>query len=421
MITLLDPTFIRDTCDYSFGDNSGIGAVPDGYMKPANIDNAEFIKKYREILASGRKAMVVFIDGIRLYKRKNVKYTALEQANPDIREIKDRKVQELFKYNDLLELCAILADMNFVIFSAFEDTPIDEEIFDKIPPNVLAIYASNAIVNGGKVIPFPYGLQRKLNEKDNRLEIIQSMLDDKSLPTNLLYVNHSLYKGVNERNDINAMFSNKGFAKVDTDRLPYKLYYERIKASKFVLCPSGNAIGCECHRDWEALYMKRVPVVLRSPYLEKMFDKFPVLFVNDWSEVTEELLIKNNFLYDRAQKMDMSELDLKEILDKIYKKHNIGIAQKEVIVKKKDGGIYLNFEINILDTEFPFLPMPLNKMFFLNRPTRLGRFADLLPKRENFIFDSESTAEQYLTTTLIPILCPHEDVSFTIRKIYKKN
>ena len=36
----LEPTYIRDNVDYSFGDQSGCGILG-GYMKDANIENQE--------------------------------------------------------------------------------------------------------------------------------------------------------------------------------------------------------------------------------------------------------------------------------------------------------------------------------------------------------------------------------------------
>jgi hypothetical protein len=38
----------------------------------------------------------------------------------------------------------------------------------------------------------------------------------------------------------------------------------------------------------------------RSEYLEYLFKDFPVLFVNNYSDVTEELLLENEHLYQDA-------------------------------------------------------------------------------------------------------------------------
>jgi hypothetical protein len=65
--------------------------------------------------------------------------------------------------------------------------------------------------------------------------------------------------------------------------------------------------------------MRRVPVMKHHPYLEVLFKDYPVLFVNDYSEVTEELLEQNEHLYQQAQQMNLDELTLSYFFDKIIK------------------------------------------------------------------------------------------------------
>ena len=67
-------------------------------------------------------------------------------------------------------------------------------------------------------------------------------------------------------------FSKMGIQVVVLNNIPSTIYLNAIKNHKFMICPDGNAIGCECHRDWEVLYMRRVPIVVRSEYLEKIYN-----------------------------------------------------------------------------------------------------------------------------------------------------
>lgn len=68
-----------------------------------------------------------------------------------------------------------------------------------------------------------------------------------------------------------------------------------VSQCKFMICPRGNAI--ECHRNWKVLYMRRVPIMKKHPYLKELFKDYPVLFANSYSEVTKELLEKNECLF----------------------------------------------------------------------------------------------------------------------------
>ena len=302
---LIEGIALSELCDYSFGDQSGQwGNIHTSFMKNANLTNLEFVEKLFEIKKS-RNYMTLFIDNIRLYKRYIV----------EVKESDRSYVEGLMNKSDLLHLCSSFPDMNFIIFTNLEDTPIDEYVFDSIPDNVLCISAVNAIAHGGKVIPAPYGLQRAMNPGDNRISDIKSYM--KNLPKNppgLLYISHNEESNI-ERRGIKELFYEKTWAVVHDKRVPYSVFLYNLSQSKFVICPIGNAI--DCHRNWEVLYMRRVPVMKRHSYLEVLFKDYPVLFVNEYSEITKELLIKNKNLFQRAQEMDLTLLTLPYFYDKI--------------------------------------------------------------------------------------------------------
>jgi hypothetical protein len=52
----------------------------------------------------------------------------------------------------------------------------------------------------------------------------------------------------------------------------------------FVISPLGR--GLDCYRTWEALLMGAIPITKRSP-LTPLYDQYPIVTVDDWSEVTE--------------------------------------------------------------------------------------------------------------------------------------
>lgn len=295
---LIEGVALSKLCDYSFGDQGGQwGKIYTSFMKDANLTNTEFVSKVFEVKKS-RDYMTLFIDNIRLYKRHIV-----EVKNED-RPI----VESLMEKSDLLRLCSNFPDMKFIIFTNLEDTPTDEYIFDLIPDNVLCIFAVNAISHGRKVIPAPYGLQRRMTPNDSRIEeISQYMKHTPPNPPGLLYINHNDNSN-KERLGIKELFHNKSWALVHNQRVPFSTFLYNLAQSKFMICPRGNAI--DCHRNWEVLYMRRVPVMKRHPYLEVLFRDYPVLFVDDYSEITEQLLIENDNLYQRAQTIDLSPLNL---------------------------------------------------------------------------------------------------------------
>ena len=304
---LIEGVALSKLCDYSFGDQSGQwGNIYTSFMKDANFLNTEFATKVFEVMQT-RDYMTVFIDNIRLYKRQ------IESVKPE----DERYVNALMARSDLLDLCSTFPQMKFIIFTNLEDTPIDDQI--RVPDNVLCISAVNAIAHGDKVIPAPYGVQRKMTPDDDRIEQLMGWMefDNKDNPDNLLYVSHNESSNA-RRLGIKNLFYDKDWAEVNEQRVGYHTFLSNLSNSKFMICPIGNAI--DCHRNWEVLYMRRVPVMVRDPYLEELYKDYPVLFVNDYKDVTKELLIKNDHLFQKAQTMNLSGLTLPTFFDRIVEK-----------------------------------------------------------------------------------------------------
>ena len=75
---------------------------------------------------------------------------------------------------------------------------------------------------------------------------------------------------------------------------------------RFVLSPRGG--GADCHRTWEALLLGCIPIVKSSP-LDPLFEDLPVLIVADWSDVTEDRLLRCSQEFGHRQ-FNMEKLKL---------------------------------------------------------------------------------------------------------------
>jgi hypothetical protein len=312
-------------CDYSFGDHhaamdlicsqtSGIVNLIDGFMKEANDRNMEFLDKCKEY--EGR-VMTLYIDNVRLYNR-----PILAKEGFDAQWI-----GHLLTNNDLLALCEKLVDNHFIIFSHQEDTCIDENI--KIPKNVLGVYAVNAEYETERLHPFPFGVQRQMNQSDRRQEILKDNLDDEPIePQKLFYISCAIDRN-DERKPL-VIFQVHDWATTRFDPLSmyypynkYQLYLNEIRNHKFIACPRGHANCYDTHKIWESLYLRRVPVVRDFPYFRRLLQGFPVLFVKEWSDITEQFLKDNDNLYQEAQNMSLKKLDLNVIYPAIVNSYKL--------------------------------------------------------------------------------------------------
>lgn len=312
---IIEGNALSQLCDYSFGDHhSAIDPdnLPGAHFKLAHPSNKEFIDLCKKFEG---KIMTLFIDNIRLYNR-----------GLWVNEGADAKwVEVLMQTNDLLKTCGQLVNNKFIIFTSHEDTPIDDQI--QIPDNVLGIHAVNGVYMTDKVHPFPIGLQRPLGKNDPRLSIMKEVVEKGEPYTadKLLYINCGL--GANRNEGERAYlptFEQYDWATCRFDPqskfFPYEKYLDFLNEMRdhhFIVCPQGH--GMDCHRNWETLYLRRVPVMKDHPYFRKLMEGFPVLFVKDWDEITEELLTDNLELYNQAQDMDLNKLDLDVIFNRIMK------------------------------------------------------------------------------------------------------
>ena len=71
----------------------------------------------------------------------------------------------------------------------------------------------------------------------------------------------------------------------------------RLKEYEFCICPEGN--GVDCHRFWEALYLKSVPIVIKSPFIEtlKRHD-IPLVILDRWEDLDIEKLNYSAYHFD---------------------------------------------------------------------------------------------------------------------------
>ena len=93
-----------------------------------------------------------------------------------------------------------------------------------------------------------------------------------------------------------------------THFVPRTTTWKNTTNFSFVLSPFGN--GMDCHRTWEALLCGCIPIVRTSVFRE-LFYGLPVLIVEDWSEITFELLKKT--IQEFKEKHDKSEFQYERL------------------------------------------------------------------------------------------------------------
>jgi len=187
----------------------------------------------------------------------------------------------------------------------WQDFFMDEESFCHFVehPCLLHWFAQNAVLSHPKLTTMPIGLAlHSINHKDGSTV-------DISTPSRLMDIMLEIRAAAKPWSKriccayANFQFlTNTRYAWDRHDAMkrlsPACVFYEPVKVDRyqcclrqseyaFVISPFGG--GYDCHRTWEALVLGCIPIV-HSSGLNSLWEDLPVLVIDDWSDVSTELL-----------------------------------------------------------------------------------------------------------------------------------
>lgn len=159
--------------------------------------------------------------------------------------------------------------------SAFEE----EDLKYFTIKNLDKIYAQNVKTSHPNLIPLPIGIGNScwpygdLSAFDG-IKVTQNKTKD-------IYFNFTIEGGCRD------VKRPKCFNRCTELGIPWikskdqKEYLKDLSQYKFIISPEGN--GIDCHRTWEALYLKVVPIVDRNVTTEYFSKYFPMVLIDDWN------------------------------------------------------------------------------------------------------------------------------------------
>ncbi len=212
----------------------------------------------------------------------------------------DLNGKTVFVNGDLLE-CVLnhlkkFYNMNIIIHST--DRTIDYLMISPLMKHCKYIHSVNCNFFHAKVKQIPLGFQ-DVNTRylchHNKRPFDQTDYDVNKTKTRLCYMNFSLYHTdepkfefvKSTRNDCFNTLKYNHWIDKESDKLEYKEFIQKLATFKFAICPVG--FGIDTHRFYECAIVGTRPIVLSSP-LDDMYRPFNPLIVNEWSDITEELL-----------------------------------------------------------------------------------------------------------------------------------
>ena len=173
----------------------------------------------------------------------------------------------------------ILGDSEFTLVTHNSDINFNKEYVEAVLgffPNMIHWYTQNLLCDHPKVSPIPVGIgnPKWSHGKQERFKKIMSKDIEKS---NDVYVNFNVSTNPKARNycldqlkmSIKTDYPNAAVI-ADHDKFvesTHETYLTDIAQSYFTVSPVGN--GEDCHKTWEVLYMRSIPIVTRWFGVEK--------------------------------------------------------------------------------------------------------------------------------------------------------
>ena len=234
-----------------------------------------------------------------IIKKQNSKHFNLNNLNIEITNpyyifCYTHRVKELSKKIHLFK-------NNFALVTHNSDGEIryEPEILNILNcPKLDKWYSQNICIENPKLHFLPIGIANSMwphgniNMYNSEITLHNSLTKSKNI-----YFNFNIDTNKSKRLSCFNSLRNK-LAWLDNISPPENIV--RLSQHKFCICPEGN--GVDTHRLWEALYLKTVPIVIRSEFtniLQK--NNIPLVILNSWSELDETKLNYNDHDFNNSE------------------------------------------------------------------------------------------------------------------------
>jgi len=194
-------------------------------------------------------------------------------------EPKENEILRIFSRIDhVYKLFNIKIDRHYELVTHNGDTPVDDRFSSNFDdPNLLIWYGQNINTRHPKLKSIPIGLANEIWPHGDEY-VFRRVIDQNFKKERLLYANFDVNTNQKERN---LCLSELRKYNLDiSQKLSFEKYCEELAKSYFVVSPNGN--GIDCHKTWEALYLKTIPIVTKSINIEYYSKEFPIMIIDGW-------------------------------------------------------------------------------------------------------------------------------------------
>jgi hypothetical protein len=212
--------------------------------------------------------------------KRSCHYTYDEQGFIKHTEPKDGEILRIFVKIDYVHTFFTQNQQRpYVLFTHNGDLPVDDNYLKYLDnPNLIKWYGQNIMTTHSKLKSIPIGIANEIWSHGNE-DAFKEVMNKNIKKERLIYVNFDVNTNRSERNHCISELNKKGL-EMQT-KLPFKEYLEEVAKSYFVVSPNGN--GVDCHKTWEALYLKTIPIVTKSINID-YYKNYPIIIIENWRD-----------------------------------------------------------------------------------------------------------------------------------------
>jgi hypothetical protein len=174
---------------------------------------------------------------------------------------------------------------HYILISHNSDPNINSHYFSFVDDKIIHWFAQSLMELQPKVTPIPLGLENLHFHNHGTISRFNYWRHHLGEKRSRILVSFGIETNPQERQPAFDALKDRPLVETLYPSVIAPKYLEKLVAYKFVASPPGNSL--DCHRTWEAMYLKVVPIVKRSPMTEyfKGLD-LPLFLIEDWQELT---------------------------------------------------------------------------------------------------------------------------------------
>lgn len=250
--------------------------------------------------------MIDFITGNKF--KKNCHYYYDNNGLVKVSEPNDEVLRIFVKIDYVHSFFKQKQTRNYILYTHNGDYSVDDSYLRYMDdPFLLKWYGQNIMTKHPKLFSIPIGIANE-NWSHGNEKIFNEIIKE-NLPKNrLIYVNFDTTTNLHERNYCLEQIMKKGLKM--SERIDFKEYLKELAQSYFVVSPNGN--GVDCHKTWESLYVRTIPIVTKSINID-FYRQYPIIIIDDWSNFDLNLFTID-YYNKKWSEFNYNKLSFKETL-----------------------------------------------------------------------------------------------------------